>query len=89
MYYIDENKEYQFFNIIKVNDNGTLTCNPQGRHVFECDIEKTLDWGKVGVFKVGPYSLDEVIVPKKKIEGKLIRVDDLFITCPNNVLREQ
>lgn len=89
VYYIDEQNEYRFFKIIKVNTNGTVTCYPQGRHIFKCDIVKDLKWEQVGVFEVGPYLEEEIILPTSKLEGKIIKVNNLFITCPNNVLREQ
>ena len=89
VYYIDENNEYQFLNIIKINADGTLTCNPQGRYVYHCDIVKDLKWEQVGVFKVGPYSHEEIVIPRAKIEGKVLQVNNFFLTCPNNVLREQ
>ena len=89
IYYVDDNAEYQFFRIIKINDNGTFTCNPQGRYEFKFDLVKDLKWEKVGVFKVGPYSSQEIVVPRNKIEGKVLKVNDYFLTCPNNVLREQ
>ena len=89
VYFIDENNEYQFFNIIKINDNETFTCNPQGKFVYKSDIVKDINWERVGVFKVGPYSEEKVTIPRKKIKGKVLRVSDFLITCPNNVLREQ
>ena len=89
VYYMNEEKKYSFFKIIKVNPNGTFTCNPQGKYPFQSEIAKELKWEKVGVFKVGPFSTEEVVIERKQIEGKIIKVNDLFITCPNNVLREQ
>ena len=88
IYCIDENKELQFFNIIKKNDNGSFTCNPQGRHIFKSELTKDLKWENVGVFKVGPYADEEVIITRKNICGKVLKVKDFFITCPNNVLRK-
>ena len=89
IYYFDESNQYRFFKIIKVNDNGTVTCNPQGRHLYTNDIVKDLKWEKVGVFKVGPYSNEEIILPLEKIEGKVLKVKNLLITCTNSILREQ
>lgn len=89
VYYVDENNVYQLFRIIKVNSNGTLTCQPQGRHPFQTDIARELKWEGVGVFRVGPFSTEEVVINMDKIEGKVLRVLDLFITCPNIILREQ
>ena len=82
--------EYKFFRIIKKIDEDTFRCNPQGRYKYQNDVVKELNWSKVGVFKVGPFSdEEEIIIKRKHIEGKIIKVDNLFITCPNNVLREQ
>ena len=89
IYYIDEKGEYRFFKIInKINDNKFI-CNPQGRYVYKCNIMKDMKWEKIGVFKVGPFSSEEVVIERKDIEGKVIKVQNLFITCPNNILREQ
>ena len=90
VYFVDDDNEYQFFKIIKVNPDGTLTCNPQGRHLFETEkLAKELKWEKVGVFRVGPHSTEEVILTRDILHGKVLKVNDLFITCPNEVLREQ
>ena len=64
-------------------------CNPQGRHIYKCDIVKEFKWEKVGVFRLGPHSNEIVEIDRKKIEGKLLKVDNLLMTCPNNVLNEQ
>ena len=89
VYFMDDDKIYHFFNIIKINADGSLVCNPQGRHPFKCDIVKNLNWEKIGVFKSGPFSNEKITIPRNKIEGKVFRVLDFLITCPNNVLREQ
>ena len=89
VYYMDENNSYKFFKIIKVNNNGSVTCNPQGKHLYTNELVKDLKWEKVGVFKLGPFCNDEIILPITKIEGKALQVKNLLITCPNNVLREQ
>ena len=89
VYYLDDKNQYQFFNIKKLNNDGTVTCNPQGRHLFKSEIVQHLKWESVGVFRVGPYSNEEIILPIKKIEGKVLKVKNLLITCPNNALREQ
>ena len=89
IYYIDDDNTYQFFRIIGKKNDNKFICNPQGRYVYKCDIMKDLDWSKVGVFKVGPYSNEKIVIDRSQIEGKVIKVMDFFITCPNNILREQ
>ena len=88
IYYI-ENGDYKFFNIINKIDENNFMCIPQGKFPYRNELVKELKWEKVGVFKVGPYSTDEILVKREKIEGKVLKVNDLFLTCPNNVLREQ
>lgn len=89
IYVINETNEYEFFKIIKINDDETFTCYRQGRSIFKCDITD-INWETVGVFKVGPYTDDEeIIIRKKDVKGKVIKVHSYFITCPINVLREQ
>lgn len=88
IYYI-ENNEYKFFNIIKKINDTKFVCNPQGRFPYKCDITKNLNWDKVGVFRVAPFSNEEIEIDRKQIEGKVLRVDNLFITCPINILNEQ
>lgn len=89
IYQFDENKEYQFFNIIKKIDNNNFLCNPQGRFTDNCPITSDLDWDKVGVFSQGPFSTEEILIERKNIHGKVMKVQNYLITCPNNVLREQ
>ena len=89
VYYVDDNSEYKFFRIMKINDNGSLTCNPQGKYVCKFDLVKDFKWDKVGVFKAGPYSNEEIVLPRSKIQGKVLKVKNYLLTCPNNVLREQ
>ena len=81
-------KQYQFFKIINVHEN-SLECHPVGK--FEKHFPETpkLQWKDVGVFKAGGVGIEKFTIPKAAVAGKVIRVKNLFITCPNNVLREK
>lgn len=89
IYYVDENKVHKFFKIIRKTDENNFVCNPQGKFKYKNDIVRDINWEKVGVFKVGPYSNEEVNVQRKDIHGKILKVKNFFITCPNNVLQEK
>ena len=89
IYTFDEKKKYQFFSITKIIDENNFLCNPQGKFEHKCPITKDLNWSNVGVFQVGPYSQQEVLINRKNIHGKVLKVANFFLTCPNNVLREQ
>ena len=80
--------QYELFKIISVQNN-TLECNRVGKYVHSFPETPTLNWEKIGVFKAGGISDEIVIVEKKNVSGKYLRVSDLFITCPNNVLEEK
>ena len=75
------------FKIIEV-DNDILVCLRQGRyrHTFS---EFPLNMSQIGVYRKGPLSNDIVRFHKNEIDGKVIEVDNLLITCTNNILREK
>lgn len=49
----------------------------------------TLNWSKVGVFKAGGIGTDSINIQKNEVAGKVMKVKNLLITCPNNVLLEK
>lgn len=54
------------------------------------DFPKRLVWSKVGVFQ--DISLDETStkrISKSQIRGKVLKVSEFLITCPNSILREK
>ena len=85
--YIDD--EFYFYKIIDPIEDDEILCNPQGK--FLCEFKETpeLSWSSIGVFKKGPTSTDIVKVPHKSIAGKVLKVGDYLITCPENVLKEK
>ena len=81
-------------NMYKVLDqkNDEIICNPQGK--FLCNFKETpalseLAWSSVGVFRKGPASNELVKVPHASVSGKVLKVADYLITCPENVLKEK
>ena len=89
IYYLDDDKEFCFFKIVEKIDNNNFICQPQGKFKYQCDLLKDLPWDRVGVFKVGPYSDEKTLIKRSEIHGKVVKVNDFFITCPNNVLEEK
>ena len=49
----------------------------------------SLNWGKVGVFSDGNITNETVTIMKENVSGKCLKVNDLYLTCPNNVLEEK
>ena len=86
--YTFSNNEYQFYQIISVQNN-ILECYKVGKYEKSFPETPTLNWAKVGVFEVGGISDEKVEIVIDNIAGKIIKVNDLFITCPNNILEEK
>ena len=81
------NDEYHLFYVNSIEDD-TLICSSLGKHEHQFQ-GCSLNWSKIGVFKTGAISNDSISVSKNSVHGKIIRVSNLLITCPNNVLREK
>ena len=86
--YTFQNLEYNFFKIMSMEDN-TLECAKVGKYEVNFPETPTLNWGKIGVFKAGGISDEIVELNKQDLAGKIIKVKDLFLTCPINVMEEK
>ena len=65
-----------------------LICRQQGYYPVVYKETPEISWETVGVYKEGGLSDDNVFVLKQHVCGKVLRVLNLLITCPINVLRE-
>ena len=80
--------EYSFFKINSINEN-TFECFKVGKYQAHFPETPTLNWAKVGVFQAGGISEETSIIDRRNVAGKIIRVKNYFLTCPNNVLEEK
>ena len=80
--------EYQFYQIESVL-NGSLQCQPIGNFNVSFPEVPTLDWSLVGVFRAGGVGANHVNVKLDEVAGKVIRIKNLLITCPTDVLLEK
>lgn len=82
--------EHDFFNIMNVNEDGSFECAKQGRYKYDCTLTPEINWSSVGVYKMGPSNTNtQKRIEISEIHGKVIKVKNLLITCPINVLHEQ
>ena len=89
VYIFNDKKEYEFYNITKINENQTYECTRQGRFEYDCELTPEINWSSVGVFKIGPSDNTIVNLNKSQFHGKVMKVGTFLITCPINVLEEQ
>ena len=87
--YIFNNQKYEMYSINKVIDNEHFQCNVQGKFSANFALTPEYNWSKVGCFKMGPLSEENVIIKRSEICGKVVNVNGYLITCPTNVLHEQ
>ena len=80
--------QYQFYKIQSIQ-NDVMECCKVGKYVHTFPETPTLNWEKIGVFQAGGISEEIVNIQKKNVAGKVMQVNDLLLTCPNNILREK
>ena len=73
---------------IKTIDDDNLVCNQLGNHPTNLNTSM-LDWSSVGVYRKGGLSSLYSNINRNEICGKVIKVENLLITCPANILREK
>lgn len=83
-----ENSVHLIYKIKEVRED-YVVCFKQGRYPSSFPELPRVNFTKVGIYKKGPLSNEIVKIDKNMIAGKVLKVDDFFITCPNNVLREK
>ena len=87
--YVYEDCNYLVYKIKSV-DNDTLTCNQLGNYDIDQELSTTmLNWTSVGVFRKGGLSSMDVLINRNDVAGKVMKVENFLITCPNNILREK
>lgn len=86
--YCYQDGTHKMYKIIENNEDHVM-CNRQGK--YKCTFKEmpNIDWASVGVYTQGPTSDRIKKIMKKNICGKVIKVKQFLITCPNNVLREK
>ena len=88
--YTYRHNEYNFFKIVDVvNDDKTLKCLKFDIVPHFFPETPNLRWEKVGVFEQEGIGNDLVNVDVDLVQGKLIKIDNLLLTCPNNILEEK
>ena len=87
--YSYENDDVNIYKVLDIIDDGRILCQPQGKYL--CSFKETPDlcWSSVGVFKKGPTSTDTVLIEQSSVAGKVLKVGEYLITCPENVLNEK
>ena len=86
--YVYENNTHLIYKIKSI-ENDILTCNQIGNHEITFPNTDMLNWSSVGVYRKGGMSSENVLVNRNDVAGKVLKVQNCLITCPNNVLREK
>ena len=88
--YVYENSKHIMYKIQSIdNESDILLCNQIGNHEITLPNTNMLNWSSVGVYRKGGLSSVNVEINRNNVAGKVICVEKLLITCPNNILREK
>ena len=82
------NKEYKFYEVSDINNN-VFFCHQIGKYPVVFPETPEINWSSVGVFKKGALSNDVTKLRMSDISGKVIKVGNLLLTCPENILNEK
>ena len=86
--YSFKNRTHNMYQIVsKTNDE--ILCRKLGKYEYKSPQISHLNWSKVGVYERGALSSEIEVIRENDINGKIIQVDNLLLTCPVNVLREK
>ena len=82
--------EYKFYKINDIeNDNKIFKCHEIEIAPYVFTDTPDLRWEDVGVFEEQSIHSEIVNVESTLVEGKLVRVQNLLMTCPINILEEK
>ena len=88
LFYIWENNRHNMYVIKEILNDEEFICNKINTEPA-CFEETEMNWGKVGVYEMAEIEDEEIVLNKNDVSGKVLKVLDYVITCPNNVLREK
>lgn len=86
--YCYQDFNHKMYKIVENHDDYVM-CVRQGKYDHKFKETPNLPWSKVGVYRQGPLSTEKEKIMKKNIGGKVFQVNNLLITCANNILREK
>ena len=86
--YTYTNNTYNCYKIHDIDEN-KLYCSKIETATCKFTETPNLDWSKVGVFKEKKILSEITEISHDMVAGKLIRVQDLILTCPKNILDEK
>ena len=86
--YVFQEKTHVIYKIKSI-EGDILLCNQLGNHAVELQTSNVLNWSTVGVYRKGGLSSEDVHVDRQSVAGKVLKVEQYLITCPNNILREK
>ena len=80
--------EYQLYKIVHISETD-FNCVKIKTENATFRGATTLPWKKVGVFKLNEFSQESVKIKPENVAGKVVKVNDVLLTCPLNVLDEK
>ena len=86
--YSYESNKHNIYEVIDVNEE-TLACLKYETLCTFPEVSPKLQWNQVGVYKIGGKETEQKIIQKEKIDGKVLKIAEYFVTCPTSILNEK
>ena len=89
LFYTFKDSEYKLFKVLKVMDTNEVYAQELNvaKKVFARHPE--LPFGSVGVFEDHGVLTIKKVIPMTEVAGKLVKIRNLYMTAPRNVLTEK
>ena len=88
--YTFENRRYSLYKIIEIQeDEQMLKCVKISTRKKKFVDAFTLNWESVGVFELQSITDDIVEIDMSSVAGKIVKCNNILLTCPKNVLEEK
>ena len=86
--YTYKNKKHEMY-VIHTIINDEFICKRQGKFDYSSTLLPNYEWKTVGVYKQGPIGDEDFRIQRREVQGKVVNVMNMLITCPYNVLNEK
>ena len=88
MIYCFKDLTHKIYKISEVHSDHVI-CHQVGKKKHTFPELPSFDFSKVGIYSKGLQSNEKIKILKKNIHGKVLIINNLLITCANNILREK
>ena len=89
IFYTFKDKEYKLYKVLNIMDSNEVYAQELNVQEKVFARHPELAFGSVGVFEDKGILTIKKVIPMNEVAGKLVKVKNLYMTAPRNVLTEK